>query len=129
MTDHAPPTRDEVIAMEKRYWEAVMAQDGDQTAKLSGDPAIVAGPRGIMSIPREKMGAMTQAGGWRLNAFDFEDIEVSIPSPDVAVIAYTLNQNITMDGEPKSMRAADCSTWVRGENGWTCCAHSETILG
>ncbi len=128
MPDHAPPTRDEVIAMEKRYWTAVMAQDGDRAAELSADPSVIAGPRGVMSVPRNEMSAMTKAGGWRLNAFDFEDVEVTIPAPDVAVIAYTLHQNITMNGEARTMRAADCSTWVRSESGWRCCAHSETLL-
>lgn len=128
MPDHAPPTREEIIALEKAYWNAVMAKDGEKTAGLSGNPSIVAGPRGVMSIPREKMGKLTEADGWRLNKFDFDDVEVSIPSPDVAVIAYTLSQNVTMNGKAQTMRAADCSTWVRGEDGWKCCAHTETIL-
>ena len=51
-----------------------------------------------------------------------------VPAPDVAIIAYTLRQNVTMGGKKQELRAADSSTWVRGAKGWECHAHSETFL-
>lgn len=128
MTD-ARPTADDIIALERSYWDAMKAKDGRRTAELSGDPSVVAGTQGIMRIPRDKMGKMTEEGEWTLESYEFEDVEVSIPHPDVAVIAYTVTENVTLKGEPKSFRAADTSTWIRGDDGWTCHAHSETILG
>ena len=113
-----------------QYYCAVCAsKDGKRTAELSADPSIVSGAQGVMRIPRDKMGAMTEEGDWKLESYEFQDIEVSIPHPDVAVIAYTVTEQVTMKGEPKSFRAADASTWIRGDDGWTCHAHSETILG
>ena len=128
MTD-ARPTTDDIIALERSYWDAMKAKDGKRTAELSGDPSVVAGSQGVMRIPRDKMGAMTEQGDWTLQSYEFEDIEVSIPHPDVAVIAYTVTEAVVMKGEPKTFRAADSSTWIRGEDGWTCHAHSETVLG
>jgi hypothetical protein len=40
----ATPTRDELIALETSYWEAVKAKGGKATAALSG--SIVTGARG-----------------------------------------------------------------------------------
>jgi len=128
MAGSTKPTQDEILALEKSYWDAVKAKDGRRTADLSGDSSIVANTRGVMSIPRERMGAMTESGDWSLESYDMADIEFSAPTSDVAVIAYTVRQKLTMQGQPQEFRAADISTWVRGSDGWKCHAHSETFL-
>lgn len=128
MTAHETPTRDELIALEKSYWEAIKAKDGKATAALSGETSIVTGARGVACIPQSKMAAMTEEGDWELESYAFDDIEVSTPAPDVAIVAYTVRQKVRMDGKRQEMRAADSSTWIRGADGWQCHAHSETFL-
>lgn len=103
-------------------------KDGARTAELSGDNAIVTGARGVMVIPKAKMGAMTEEGDWQLESYDFEDVKVSIPAPDVAIVGYTVRQKVTMGGKKHEIHAADSSTWIRGANGWECHAHSEAFL-
>jgi len=71
---------------------------------------------------------MTEDGHWTLEAYEFGDVEVITPAPDVAIIAYTVKQKVTMDGKQQELRAADSSTWIRGNDGWECHAHSETFL-
>jgi ketosteroid isomerase-like protein len=128
MSNQTNPNRNDIIALEKSYWDAMKAKDGDRTAELSADPALVTGLQGVMSIAKSKMGQMTKNGNWTLESYSFDDIEVATPAPDVAIIAYTVNQQVTMNGKPQTLRAADSSTWVRGSLGWQCHAHSETIL-
>lgn len=128
MNAHAKLTKDEVVALEKSYWDAMKSKDGRRTAELSAKTALVTGARGIMSIPKEKMGKMTEEGNWTLESYTLGDIEVSTPSNDVAIIAYTVDQSVTMDGKAQNLRAADSSVWIRGANGWECHAHSETFL-
>jgi hypothetical protein len=128
MNIHAMPTRDEIVALEKSYWDAMKAKDGKKTAALSGKSSLVTGTQGVMRIEKDKMAEMTEEGKWTLESYAFDDVEVSTPSPDVALIAYTVSQSMTMDGKPKTMRAADSSVWIRGSNGWECHAHSETVL-
>jgi uncharacterized protein DUF4440 len=122
------PGRDEVIALEKSYWEAMKRKDGTRTAQLSGKTALVTGARGVSSIPKDKMGKMTESGNWTLESYDFENVEVTVPTPDVAIIAYTVRQKVTMDGKSQDLEAADSSTWIRGPAGWECHAHSEAML-
>jgi hypothetical protein len=74
------------------------------------------------------MGKMTEQGDWSLESYSFADVEVATPAPDVAIIAYTVTQKVTMGGKKQELHAADSSTWVRGEDGWECHAHSETFL-
>jgi hypothetical protein len=112
-------TSNEIIALERSYWEAMKKKDGRRTAELSGETSLVTGSRGVMSIARSEMGKMTEEGDWTLDDYAFEDV----------IIAYKVRQKVTMKGEAKSFEAADSSTWVRGPGGWECHAHSETILG
>ena len=128
MPNHAKPTKDEVIALETSYWDAMKAKDGGKAAKLSGQTSLVTGARGVMSIARDKMGKMTEEGDWSLESYSFDDVEVSTPAPDVAIIAYTVRQKVKMNGKSQDLRAADSSTWIRGADGWACHAHSETFL-
>jgi ketosteroid isomerase-like protein len=122
-------TRDEIIALETSYWDAMKRKDGAETARLSGKASLVAGSRGVMRIPKDKMGKMTEEGKWTLESYAFDNIEVATPSPNVAIIAYTVKQKVTMDGEPQEMHAADSSTWIRSaKGGWECYAHSETLM-
>ena len=121
-------SKDEIIALEKSYWDAMKRKDGKRAAQLSGKTALVTGASGVSSIPKDKMGKMTESGKWTLESYDFEDVEVTVPTPDVAIIAYKVHQKVTMDGKSQNLHAADSSTWIRGSAGWECHAHSETML-
>ncbi|MGH6998118.1 MAG: nuclear transport factor 2 family protein [Phenylobacterium sp.] len=128
MSQASTPTSAEIIALEKSYWDAMKAKDGGRTAALSGATSLVTGAQGVMSIAKAKMGKMTEEGGWALHSYAFDNVEVATPAPNVAIIAYTVRQKVTMNGKTAELRAADSSTWVRGANGWECHAHSETFL-
>jgi hypothetical protein len=122
------PTRQQVIALETDFWDAIKRKDGKRTSELMGNVALTTGARGVASIPKAKMAELTIEGKWTLDAYDFDTIEVVTPTPDVAIIAYVVNQKVTMDGKKQVLRAADSSTWVRSDDGWRCHAHTETFL-
>jgi ketosteroid isomerase-like protein len=128
MTHATNPTKDEIVALEKSYWDAMKRKDGNRTAELSGEQSLVTGAQGVMVIPKDKMGKMTEEGKWTLESYAFEDVQVSTPAPDVAIIAYTVRQKVKMDGKTQDKRAAESSTWIRGKRGWECHAHSEALL-
>jgi hypothetical protein len=128
MTTHTPPTKEEIVALEASYWDAIKQKDGKRTSELSGKTSLVSGANGVMTIPKSRMGKMTEEGDWKLEAYSFDNIEVSTPTPDIAIIAYTVEQKMKMNGKSQDLHAADMSTWIRGAEGWECHAHSETIL-
>lgn len=121
-------TKEEIVSLEKDYWNAMKRKDGKRTSQLSGKVALTTSARGVTTIPKAKMGKMTEEENWTLESYEFDDVEVVIPAADVAIIAYTVKQNVTMDGKKQELRAADTSTWIRGADGWECHAHSETFL-
>jgi hypothetical protein len=48
---------------------------------------------------------------------------------DVAVVAYKVREQMTVDGKPLTLEAADASTWVRRDGRWLCALHTESIAG
>jgi hypothetical protein len=128
MPAQAEPTKDDIIALERSYWDAMKKKDGRRTAELSGENSLVTGARGVMIIAKDKMGKMTEEGSWTLDDYAFDKVEVSTPAENVAIIAYTVRQKVTMNGKAQDLQAADSSTWIRGKNGWECHAHSEAFL-
>jgi hypothetical protein len=123
-----PPTKSEILALEKAYWDALCRKDGATASRLSSDSTIVSGKQGIMTVTRQQMKSLTEESKWVLNSYEFGEVSFVSPTPDVAILAYTVTQTVTMDGQARTLQAADSSTWVRGPEGWTCCAHSEAFL-
>lgn len=121
-------TKEEIVTLEKDYWNAIKHKDGERTSQLTGKVALTTSAHGVTAIPKAKMGRMTEEESWTLESYEFEDVEVVAPAADVAIIAYTVKQKVTMDGKKQELRAADTSTWIRGAGGWECHAHSETFL-
>jgi hypothetical protein len=73
---------------------------------------------------------MMTGASWQLQEFQIEDgAEVRQLTDDVAVIVYKVREEMTVDGKPLTLRAADSSVWVRRGDGWRCAMHSESIAG
>jgi hypothetical protein len=128
MATSVKPSKDDIIVLETSYWDAMKAKDGERTSKLAGKVSLVTGAHGVMSIAKDKMGKMTEDPKWTLESYSFDKVEVTTPTPDVAIIAYIVRQKVTMNGESIDLQAAESSTWIRGADGWECHAHSETFL-
>ena len=126
--ERSTPTESEIIALETSYWDAIKAKDGTATTALSGETGLVTGAKGVMAIEKAKMGKMTEDGNWQLKSYEFEDMRVVTPTPDVAIIAYKVHQKVVIEGKSADLHAADSSTWLRGKAGWECHAHSESFL-
>ena len=103
MAGSGKSAKDETIRLETDYWEAMKAKDGKRTASLSGPTSLVTGARGVISIPRAKMGKMTEDGHWTLETYEFSDVHVVHPAENVAIIAYSVRQTVTMDGKQQEL--------------------------
>ena len=123
------PTQDDILPLEREYWDAMCRKDSAASSRLAADPSVVTGKQGVMVLSRQKMKAMTEEGNWTLDSYRFDDVTFLAPAPDVAVLAYTVTQTVTTGGKSETSRSAHSSTWTRGAEGWTCCAHSEALLG
>lgn len=123
-------TNDEIVKLEKQYWQALVDQDFDKALELTSDPAIVSGPQGVTKLTHKKFkDMMGQGPSWKIEKFDFQQVEVEQISDDVAIIGYKVREDVTVEGKRLTLDLADTSTWVRKNGKWTCALHSEAIAG
>ena len=58
-----------------------------------------------------------------------DDAQVRLLGDDVAVLACNVHEELTVDGKPVTLDAADASTWVRRNDRWVCALHTESLKG
>ncbi|HEX3233169.1 MAG TPA: nuclear transport factor 2 family protein [Gemmatimonadales bacterium] len=120
----------ELLDLEKQYWEAIKNKDANAAMRLSDDPCIITGAQGVGRIDRKRLGGMLSAASYTLHRFELKhDAQVRLLTDDVAVLAYSVHEELTVDGKPVTLNAADSSTWVRREGRWVCALHTEAIAG
>src|SRR5215813_12635113 len=104
---------DELVELEKRYWQAIKDKNVDAAMRLTDDGCFVAGAQGVARLDKQKLGAMMQSATYTLNAFRVsDDVQVRLVRDDVAIVAYKVHEDLTVDGQPVSLDASDASTWV-----------------
>ncbi len=120
----------ELVGLERRYWDAMMTKDGSEAARLTGARQIYAGPTGVSTIERASVGAMVRSDGWKLKGYEFRDVTVLSPSADTAIVAYHVSERVEVDGEDLTFDANDSTVWQRqGEGEWVCILHTESLEG
>jgi ketosteroid isomerase-like protein len=124
------PLERELLDLEKQYWRAIKDNDIDAALRLTDDPCIVAGAQGVSRVDKTAFERMMTAAPWTLHEFEIkDDAEVRLINDDVAILAYKVQEKLTVDGKPVTMDAADASTWVRRGGRWVCALHTESIAG
>ena len=123
-------TEQEVVDLERQYWQAIKDNDVETALRLTDDPCIVTGAQGVNQIDRRSFGEMMKASPWTLQKFELDDdVQVRLLGDDVAIVAYKVREELTVDGKPITLQAADSSTWVRRNGRWVCALHTEAIAG
>jgi len=120
----------ELLDLERQYWQALKDNDMETCLQLTDDPCIVTGPQGVSSIDKAKFEEMMQRADYTLDDFKIgKDAHVRMLDPDVAVVAYQVHEELTVDGKPVSIDAFESSTWVRRDGRWRCALHTEALRG
>ena len=119
----------EIVELETEYWRAIRDKDTEAAVRLSDNPCIVAGAQGVASIDHKTFREMAKSPMWELKKFELSTPEVRMVTDDVAVIGYTVTEDLIVDGKPLTLKAAETSTWVRRDGRWLCTMHSESVLG
>jgi hypothetical protein len=119
----------ELIGLEQEYWQSMKKGDVDTMLRLTQDPCIVTGPQGISRIDHATLAKMAAQPNWKLDDFKLDSIEVEQIDDGVAIIGYKVHEELTVDGKPVSLDAADTSTWVKKNGEWQCAMHTEALAG
>jgi len=119
----------ELLDLENQYWQAMKDKDVETAMRLTDDECIVTGAQGVGRVNRETLAAMLKNAPYTLHDFELNDPEVRALGDDVAIVAYKVHEELTVDGKPVKLDAADASTWIRRDGKWRCALHTEAIVG
>jgi len=120
----------ELLELEKQYWQAIKEKNVDAAMRLSDDACIIVGAQGVARVNRESLARMMKAASYTLHRFEISDhVEVRLCRDDVAILAYKVHEELTVDGKPVKLDAADASAWTRRDDRWVCVLHTESPLG
>lgn len=119
----------ELLDLEKQYWQAIKERDADTAIRLTDEECIVTGAQGVNRVNRSDFREMMKQAPYELHAFELKDPEVQQIRDDVVVLAYKVHEELTVDGKPVKLDAADASTWIRRGDRWLCALHTESITG
>lgn len=120
----------EIVELERQYWQAIKEKDIDTAMRLTDDPCIITGSQGIAQVDRQTFERMIQSPSWTLHTFELiDEVQVRLLQDDVAIVAYKIREELSVDGKPVTLDAADSSTWVRRNGRWVCALHTEAIAG
>lgn len=121
-------TENELVELEKRYWQAMQELDVATAASLTDFPCIVTGAHGLGRVDQKAFEQMMQNPKYSIESAELSDIEVRMLNDDVGVVAYKVHEQVKVDGKSKTLDAIDASTWVRRNGKWVCALHSEAIM-
>lgn len=118
-----------IIELETKFWNAIVKGDVKAATDLLGEKSLLAGAQGVADISKETYAQMAGAPNWKLHSFKLSDIIVKFPAENMALIAYKVAEDVTVDGKPLKFEAADTSVWLNKDGKWINVLHTESILG
>ncbi len=125
----ASATEQQLVDLERKYWDAMITKDVTTAVRMSDDPCFVTGAQGVSAISNEQYEKLMTDGKWELHSYTMDKVQARLISPEVAIIAYTVTEKLTVEGKPLTLTANDSSTWVRKNGEWKCSMHTEAVAG
>lgn len=121
----------ELLEHERRFWNAMREKDGEAAAGMTDDRCIVVGAQGVSAIDPATMSRLTREGSWQLERYIFDEstAQVQFLTDDIALVAYRVNEKLTVGGQVLTIDANDASVWVRRDGEWRCAMHTESLAG
>jgi len=124
-------TDQELLALERQYWDAIKARDARTVNRLTDPGSTVAGATGVSGWDPEAVSKAFEAPNYTIKDYriDPQSVRVNRIADGVVSIAYGVHEDIDMGGKPVKLDAFDLSVWKQTDNGWTCVLHTESLKG
>jgi uncharacterized protein (TIGR02246 family) len=131
MTSSTDAREQELIDVERRFWNAMQEKDAAAASTLTDDQCVIVGAQGVSAIDAKTMAKLTSEGTWELKhyAFDERARQIRFLTEDIAIVAYPVQERVIVDGETLPIEANDSSVWVRRDGHWRCALHTESLAG
>jgi hypothetical protein len=118
---------EELRELERCYWQALKDRDVEAMRRLTDEECFLAGAQGVRRVHPEDLAGL--GPHTTLDDFEIGAIQVRRIGADVAILAYEVHEELTVEGEHVSIDAADASTWIHRDGRWVCALHAEALTG
>jgi hypothetical protein len=121
----------QLLNVERRFWDAMRDKDATTARGMTDEVSIIVGAQGVSAIDPRSMAQMLEGATWELKRYDFDESSAQVRriGDDVAIVAYTVREQLVVDGAPLTLEANDASVWVRRDGDWVCALHTESVAG
>jgi hypothetical protein len=125
-------TDQELLALEREYWDAIKARDARTVNRLTHVDSTVAGASGVSGWNPDAVARAFDKPDYTVKSYriDPQTVRINSIADGVVSIAYGVHEDIEMaDGRPVRLDAFDASVWKMTDNGWVCVLHTESLKG
>ena len=121
----------ELIALERSYWDALKERDLPTIGRLTAEDSTVTGASGIAGVDPRSIQKQLESAQYSIKSYRIDPVTTRINrlADDVVAISYSVHEDLEVDGKPVGLDAFDTSVWKQTGNGWTCVLHTESIKG
>ena len=121
----------ELLALERSYWDALKDRDARTVARLTSEACLVAGASGASVFDPSSIRKLVDSATYRIKDYriDPQTVHISHLSDDLVGMTYGVHEDLEVDGKPVKLDAFDTSVWKMTDNGWTNVLHTESIKG
>lgn len=120
----------ELIGLEDEFWRALRDGDVASAVGMTDFPCILTGAQGVTSVDEATLSSMMKNASYKLDSYELAPgAKIRLVGHDTAVVAYRVHEELTVDGKPVHLDAAESSTWILRDGKWRCAQHTEAILG
>lgn len=124
----AADLKEEIVAIEKASWKAFADHDAKAYGDTMTDDAIEVTAQGEVVMGRQKITADIGSSTCNVKKFDLTDTKLRELSPDIAILTYTLIQDVTCGGNKMAPKVFATSIYVRKGGQWRWTSYQETAL-
>ena len=124
-------TDQELLTLERSYWDALKARDFRTIGRLTSENSTVAGASGVAGVDPRSIQKQIESAPYTIKDYriDPQTIRVNRLCDDTVAIAYAVQEDLEVDSKPVKLDAFDLSVWKQSGTGWTCVLHTESIKG
>jgi hypothetical protein len=121
----------ELLALERSYWDALKDRDVRTIGRLTAEDSTVAGASGVAGVDPRSISKLIESANYTIRDYriDPQTTRINRLCDDAYAITYAVHEDLEVDGKPVKLDAFDSSVWKKTENGWTCVLHTESIKG
>ena len=121
----------ELLALERSYWDALKERDFRTIGRLTAEDSTVAGASGVAGVDPRSIQKQIESAPYTMKDYriDPQTVRINRLCDDTVAIAYGVHEDLEVDGKPVKLDAFDMSVWKQTPNGWTCVLHTESIKG